>query len=144
MVRRAGVLVVPFTWADQVSATVLKVVTCREPNDCAIVALSMYLGVSYEDVLRAVTVSDSLQGRQGLWTRTMIRIAKRLGHPLKLRKSVDLESDYGILRLPEHAAVLRNGLVIDGDGTIWDADAFLAQWHVDARDCQLLVTREDE
>jgi hypothetical protein len=124
------------------SAAVMKVVTAREANDCAIVALSMYLGISYENVLRAVTVSDSLQGRQGLWTRTMIRIAARLGHTLKLRKTIDLESDYGIVRLPEHAAVLRNGLIIDTDGTIWDADAFLSQWHVEPRDCQLLV--EDE
>lgn len=124
------------------SAAVLKVVTCREPNDCAIVALSMYLGESYEDVLREVTTTDRRKGRDGLWTQTIRRIAKKLGHTLRLRTAIDWESDYGILRLPEHAAVLRNGLVIEVDGTVWEADAFLAQWHVEPRDCQLLVTSE--
>lgn len=125
------------------AAAILRVEKQRETSDCAVAALSMYLGVTYEDVLRAVTVGDRYQGKQGLWRRTIVRIAARLGHTLRVRRKFDLDSEYGILRLPDHAAVLRNGLVIDGDGTIWDADAYLANRNVDQDDCELLVTGED-
>ena len=124
------------------SAPILKVCVQRESHDCAIAALSMLLGESYEDVLRVVTVSDRKQGRSGLWTKTMQRIAKRLGHKLLVRKLTDFDA-YGIIRLPDHAVVLRSGLVINTDGTVWEADAFLAHWGVTAEDCQLLVTSED-
>lgn len=124
------------------AAHVIEMVIQREPNDCALVALSMYLGVSYENVLRKVTVTDRRQGRDGLWSRTMIRIAKELGHTLKRRMKFDLENDYGILRLPDHAAVLRNGLVIEGNGTIWDAEAYLIYKRVGIGDCSLLVCVE--
>lgn len=120
----------------------MRVVTYREQSDCGIVALSMYLGASYEDVLRVVTVSDRHQGKQGLWSRTMIRIAARLGHRLRRKASVDWENDYGVLRLPDHAAVLRNGLVIDGDGTLWEADAYIANRKVMADECEIFVCEE--
>ena len=121
------------------AAPVIRMVISREVSDCGLVALSMYTGVSYEDVLRATTLTDRKHGKDGLWTKTMQRIAKRLGHPLKLRTRIDWESDYGILRLPEHCVVLRNGLAIEVDGTIWDAEDCLASWHVDQRDCQILM-----
>lgn len=124
------------------AAPVIKIVMQREDSDCGITALSMYLGESYEDVLRVVTTADRHQGRQGLWRRTMVRIAARLGHTLTVRRTFDLESDYGVLRLPCHAVVLRNGLVID-NGAVWDADSYLSNEHVDVRDCELLVARED-
>lgn len=121
------------------ASAVTRIVIHREESDCGVVALAMLLGVSYEDVLRAVTVSDRHQGKKGLWTRTMIRIAKRLGHTLKARSAIDWDSDYGILRLPEHAALLRNGLVFDGDGTVWDAETYLANRSIETSDCELLV-----
>lgn len=124
------------------AAQVIDIVVQREPNDCAIVALSMYLGVTYEDVLRVVTVTDRRQGKSGLWARTMIRIAKALGHTMVLRSTFDLSMDYGILRLPDHAAVLRNGLVFDGNGTVLEAEAFLAKKRVPVRKCKLLVCEE--
>lgn len=124
------------------AAAVIQVVIHREPNDCALVALSMFLGESYEDILRIVTVTDRRQGRDGLWSPTIIRIAKRLGHILKVRKTFDLESDYGILRTEDHAVVLRNGLVIESNGTIWDADAYLAHKKIRAEDCTLFVCEE--
>jgi hypothetical protein len=124
------------------AAPVINMVISRESADCALVALAMYTGASYEDVLRVATVTDRKQGRNGLWRKTMIRIAKRLGHALKVRNTIDWESDYGLLHLPGHAAVLRNGLVIEYDGTIWDADDFLAKWKVEPRDCQILVCDE--
>ena len=114
----------------------------REAADCGIAALSMLLGVSYEDVLRATTLTDRSHGRKGLWTRTLQRIAKRLGYTLLVRRTFDLEQDYGLLRLPDHAAILRNGLVIDTDATVWDADEYLAVRQVKQANCQLLVVEE--
>ena len=124
------------------SAPILQVCIQREDSDCGIAALAMYLGHSYEDVLRAVTVSDRRQGKTGLWTKTMQRVAKRLGHKLRVRHVTDLDA-YGILRLPDHAVVLRSGLVINTDGTVWEADSFLSSRKLRPEDCQLLVVSED-
>lgn len=125
------------------AAQVIRVELQREQADCAISALAMYLGLSYEDVLRAVAVVDRDQGRTGLWTRTLQRIAAALGERLVIRKAIDWEDSYGIVRFPNHAAVLKNGLIINTDGTVWEADAFLAAGKYRARDCVLLVAVED-
>lgn len=125
------------------AAPILHVIVQRESADCGVAALAMYLGVGYEDVLRAVTMADRNQGKKGLWTRTMQRVAARLGHTLKLRKVMDMESDYGILRLPAHVVVLRNGLVFDTNGTVWDAEAYLADQHLEMRDCDLLIEADE-
>lgn len=117
---------------------VLRVVVQQESLDCAVAALAMYLGVTYPDVLRAVTVADRHQGRRGLWTRTMQRVARRLGVTLTLRRTVDVDTDAGILLLPDHACVLWRGLVFDTDGLVWDADAFLANRSLTGAECQLL------
>lgn len=124
------------------AASVMRITFTREASDCAIAALSSYLGESYEDVLRVVTLTDRQQGRNGLWTRTLQRVAKRLGHVLKVRRGFDLEEAYGILRLPHHAVVLRNGLIFDGDGTVWPADAYLAHVKFQLTDCDLLVSED--
>ncbi len=121
------------------AAPVLKVITCREDADCAIVALAMYLGETYEDVLRVVALTEKHQGRRGMWRTHIIKAAKLLGHTLKTRRRIDLESDYAILRLPDHAVILRNGLVIDGDGTVWDADEYLTARKVRLADCEAMV-----
>ena len=119
-------------------AEILHVIARQEDQDCAICALAMYLGISYPDVLRAVTTTAPKQGKDGLWTKTILRVAKRLGHPLTHRTAFDWETAYGILLLPIHAAVLRNGLVIDS-GCLWDYEDFLADWSVEPHDCTLLT-----
>lgn len=122
-------------------AAVNKLVAMREDNDCAIVALSAYLGVTYEDVLRAVTITDRKQGKHGLWTRTLIRIAARLGFELR-KRAVDLEQGYGLLRLPDHAVVLRNGLVFDGP-SVWEADEYLTARGFEVSECDFLEAVAD-
>jgi len=98
-----------------------------ENADCAIVALSMYLGVSYEDVLREVALVDKRnKGRAGLWTRQIKQVARRLGHELVVKRKVDLDEDYGILLLFDHIAVLRNGLLLETNGEVWDIHDYLA------------------
>lgn len=107
--------------------------------DCGMVALSVYLGVEYLDVVRAATLIDRRQGRAGLWARTMVRIADMLGHKLKIRRRFDLASDYGILRMPEHAAVLRAGLVFDRL-EVWGAKDYLRSKKLRPSDCALIVS----
>ena len=101
----------------------------REPNDCAIASLAMYLNRSYEDALRAVSHADNKAGgKQGLFLPQIKRAAKLLGQPLRLKKKFIWEEDYGILLLSDHACILRNGLVIDPDGSVWEWDDFLSHY----------------
>jgi hypothetical protein len=102
----------------------------EENNDCAIVSLSVYTGKSYEDVLREVTLVDKRnKGRAGLWTRQIKQVARKLGCPLrsKKRRDIDWEHDYGMLLLDDHVCVLRNGLVLETNGGIWDVHQYLRE-----------------
>lgn len=106
----------------------------RGNGDCAIVALSIYLEVPYEDVLGVacrITASDTPHNR-GLYTGEIKRIAQRLGKTLKLRRAFDIEEDEGIFgflhstRHEGHVAFGKRGLLWDVDGTVWEMDAYLA------------------
>lgn len=117
----------------------------REPNDCAICVLAMYLGVTYEDVLREVAVRDRpYQGRQGLRLRDIERIARALGTPLRRLRKYDITNAYGILSLPMHVVLLRGGLIIDpepGGASLWEIEDYLHTYNV--RPGVLLVSRDD-
>lgn len=82
-----------------------------EPADCAMVALKAYLDVSYTDIIRCATLRDSCEGKRGLWPATAIKIAADLGHALKRTRLT--EDSYGVVFVPGHAAMVRNGLVFD-------------------------------
>lgn len=118
----------------------------RGDADCALVALSIALGRSYEDVLgAAVTVTRSSSPHQrGLYTREMKQIAKRLGVTLRLRRSFDADEDEGIFgflhpdRDDGHVAFGKWGLMWDVDGTVWELDAYLEA--TGYRPVSLLVT----
>lgn len=89
-------------------------VASREEKDCAIASIAMYTGASYEDVLRSVVVHDPRwQGRAGLGNRTIRAILAELGTPVRLRRTVDYATDYGLLRLWDHLVLLRNGLIVE-------------------------------
>jgi hypothetical protein len=110
----------------------------QEPNDCAVCSLACYLGVSYTEVIRAVTLADRrAMGRDGLWRKTMVRVAARLGVKL-LKRRPHPEDGYGIICAPAHAAVLREGFVLDRD-TVWPLDAWLLDQRVTLDECDLLV-----
>lgn len=112
----------------------------REPFDCVIASLAMYLNVTYEDALRAVTFADKAHaGRIGLWTPEIKKAAKKLGQPLKLKKKFNIEEDYGILLLSDHATILRNGLIIDPDKTVWEYQDFLDCYHYPAEGIEGLL-----
>ncbi len=126
-------------------AIATRLVPGREPNDCAICVLAMYLGKSYEDVLRMVAVRDRpYQGRMGLRLREIEQMARALGTPLKRMRKYDLQTAHGILSLPQHVVLLRNGSVVDpepGGATMWDVDDFLHAYSM--RPGVLLVSREE-
>lgn len=102
----------------------VRIQVSRGDADCAIVALSIYLAVPYEDVLVvAVPVTHSrAPHHRGMFTREIRQVAKQLGHPLRLRRKFDVDRDEGIAGFTndkgrEHVAFVMNGLVWDTDGT---------------------------
>jgi hypothetical protein len=121
------------------------IVPGREKNDCAVCVLAMYLGKSYEDILREVAVRDRpWQGRQGLRLFEIEQVARALGTPLRRSRKYDLATAYGMLSLPNHLVLLRSGMVVDpepGGATLWEVEDFLHAYSV--RPGVLLVARED-
>lgn len=111
-----------------------------ERGDCCLVALKAYLGIPYTESLRSAAFLDPDQGRKGLWTRTIQKVAARHGHKLVRRKAFDWDEDYGIILAPTHAAVLRNGLVIDR-WTVWPPEVWCKHWQCEPDDCVLLVAK---
>jgi ABC-type bacteriocin/lantibiotic exporter with double-glycine peptidase domain len=121
------------------------IVPGRERNDCALCVLAMYLGVSYEDVLRQVAVRDRPnQGRQGLRLHEIESIARALGTPLRRQRKYDPALAYGMLSVPNHMVLIRSGMVIDpepGGASIWEVEDYLHTYAV--RPGTLLVAREE-
>jgi len=110
------------------AAIVTRVVPTREADDCAVTAMSMLSGRSYEDVLREVVLADPKhRGRRGLVDAKIRRVMKALGVPVRYRRTVDYDDDYGLLRLHDHLALLRNGLIVE-DATLWDVDDWRRQF----------------
>jgi hypothetical protein len=128
------------------AAIATRIIPGREPNDCAISVLAMYLGVSYEDVLRQVAVLDRpYQGRQGLLLREVARIARALGTPLRRQRKFDVLTAYGMLSLPNHIVLLRAGVIVDpevGGATLWEVEDYFHAYP-DARPGWLLVADGD-
>lgn len=112
-----------------------------EQGDCGMVALKILLGIKYTDALRAAARLDTEQGRNGLWMRTIQRIAYEHGHTLVQRRRFDWDESYGLVCAPRHVAVLRNGLVLDRM-TVWPWDLWLQDQACEAGDCVLLVVKE--
>jgi len=111
-----------------------------EPNDCAILSLSAYLGIPYTDVIRIAARLVEDGGKGGLTLRTMRRIADLCGSPLTIRRTFDPAESYGIVFVQwrghheGHAAMLREGHVADRNA-LWEWD----DWH--AHMAQLVVTK---
>ncbi len=114
----------------------LQVVPQRHKTDCSVACLAMLLGVSYEEALLALHVPKVVT--HGVMVRHVTAAARRLGQPLKFRRRFDLESDTGILGVRsekwplEHLVVLKDGLIVDTDATIWEADVFLSAYSAKA------------
>lgn len=107
------------------AAAVTRIVAQREDKDCAIAAMSMLSGRSYEDVLRAVVDHEPrFKGKRGLYDVTICAVLEALGTPVRKRRRVDYDQDYGLLRLEDHIVLLRRGLVVENE-EIWPVEAWL-------------------
>ena len=113
-------------------APILRVIAQRHPADCSVACLAMLLGVSYENALVAIAPDEPNVCVMGAYEPSIKRAAVRLGYRLRVKKRVDLESDTGILTVRSrkwkttHLVVLKNGLIVDTDACVYDADVFLA------------------
>jgi ABC-type bacteriocin/lantibiotic exporter with double-glycine peptidase domain len=114
-------------------APIIRVVLQRHPADCGVACLAMLCGVSYENALVAIAQYQPDVCVSGLQLRDLRAAARRIGFALKAQRHYDIETDTGILNLSfkkrrlEHLVVLREGLVIETDGTLWDAELYLNQ-----------------
>lgn len=112
----------------------------REAADCVVASLAMYLNLTYEDVLRVVSLVDKEHaGKIGLWIPQIKKAAKKLGQPLKLKKKFNWDEDYGLLLTSDHCTVLRNGLIIDPDKTVWEWEDFLEHYKYSLLDVEGLL-----
>lgn len=110
----------------------LQVQVQRHKMDCSVACLAMLLGKSYEEALLAF---DYNVMREGATIRQVKVAAKYLGTKLAWsRKLGDLETDTGILCVrslkwpSDHLVVLKEGLIVDTDASIWDYDVYLAAY----------------
>lgn len=107
------------------AAAMLRTMAQREETDCCLVAMAMFAGRSYEDALLAASRHEpKFSGRRGLYNAQIAATLADLGTPVRYRRRVDLEEDYGIIRLDDHVALLRAGVIVDGDAIWWD----VADW----------------
>lgn len=124
-------------------APILKVIPQRHAADCGVATLAMICGVSYEDALVAVAAEEPAVLTRGVHYKHLERAALRLGFRFRRRRRYDLDTDTGILNLSstrlvaDHLVVLKEGLIIETDGSLYDADVYFA--HLKARPGILLV-----
>ncbi|MEQ1575842.1 MAG: hypothetical protein ABMA15_15520 [Vicinamibacterales bacterium] len=124
---------------------VIQMIPQRHTTDCSVATLAMLLGVSYEVALLAIRLPRVLT--HGVQLRIVRQAAKRLGHPLQLRRQIDAENDTGILGVVsqvwdfEHLVILKEGIIVDAqDTSIWDFDSYMAAHQ--ARAVSLLTLEE--
>ena len=109
---------------------VVKIIVQRFDMDCSVAGLAMLLGVSYENALVAIAQDHPDVCVVGAWTKHLKAAARRLGYTLHERKRYDVETDTGLLNVTcpqwkhDHLVVLKEGLIIDTDGTVFDSDVY--------------------
>ena len=114
----------------------MQIQVSRAPGDCAVVALSMYLGRSYEDVFAAAVsiTKNIIFHKTGMFYTQIHQTAAVFGvtlHTNKITKSCDLDTVCGLLGLKDtvtrnqHVVFVKAGLVFEEDGTVWEHDTYL-------------------
>ena len=130
----------------------LQVVTQRHKTDCGVACLAMLLHKSYEETVMAFH-EDVLT--EGSTNSQLIRAAKRMDRVLQWSRKINLETDTGILMVSgwfsqaakkrakrvNHLVVLKEGLIIDTDATLWDVDVYVAAFQVKV--LSLLIEKGD-
>lgn len=111
-------------------APILRVIPQRHSSDCGVSVLAMLLGVTYEEALLAVGFEQPSVLTSGVYAKHLTQAAKTLGVTLRVRRRFDLEDDTGILGVNSakwtsaHVVILREGLIVDTDGTLWAPDVY--------------------
>src|SRR4029079_453431 len=108
-------------------APIIRVIPQRYDSDCGVSCLAMICGVTYENALVAVAQFAPNVCISGMWLKHLESAALLLGFKLRRRRTFDWDTDTGILvlsrpRLPLHVVVLREGLVIETDGCLWESE----------------------
>jgi hypothetical protein len=105
---------------------ILRLERQRAEGDCAIACLASITGRSYEDVLiEAAKEKGRSPHEEGLYLSAIIRVAERLGYPVRNKRPVNLVKDKGIVSVHycaghEHVLILMAGLIFETfDCTVW-------------------------
>jgi hypothetical protein len=120
-----------------------------ENGDCAIIALQLACGLTYEEVLAAAVLQHPDVVSRGLLRTEIRRLASKLGYATKtLRKGrYDMAEDTGLLYVSKedfhHAVYLWKGRIIEpGDQVMWaDPEDYLECMELEAG-CLLTLTRK--
>lgn len=121
-------------------------------GDCALSALSLACGVTYEVALAAALKVDSAILTAGLTMREIQRVLRKLGFKGQYARRVDLDEGTGILSVSQphvegsgHVVYLWEGRIIEpmhDRQQLWlDAASYLSHYKYKAE--WLLVIRED-
>lgn len=119
-------------------APILRVVPQRHESDCGVAVLAMLFGVTYEEALIALSWEIPTVLTSGAYTSHLKQAAKNLGSSLKVRRVFDMDDATGILCVSsvrwktDHVVILKDGLLFDTDGTVWDADVYFKVHHAKA------------
>lgn len=114
-----------------VDLPILRITMQRTKSDCAVAVLAMLLGFVYEEVLIVTSRVHPTILTEGMTTRQIRTIARRLGYSCTRKRDIDLLADTGALTIAskqftfDHLVVLREGLIVETDGTLWDTDIFM-------------------
>lgn len=105
-----------------------------EDNDCAIAAISLATGLSYETVLGTAMNIQPLATMHGMSMKAIRAALSALGYTSKVRRKFDLDEDTGILWLTgkrdSHVVYLWEGRIVEpslGRRELWlDPRGYLA------------------
>lgn len=118
----------------------------RHRADCTAAVMSMFLGMSYEEVLLALARESPGLLKKGAWFTELVRASKHLGVPFKIKRRWSTDFDDGIVHVKfhnrtNHVVLLRAGLYFDTNFEIWHPADYLKARR--AKTGSLLV-REDQ
>jgi hypothetical protein len=127
-----------------VSAPLVIIPRRQESADCAVVALSMWLGLPYTQVAAAVATVRPMALVEGMWQTEILKVARIFDRTLKVRRKFNIEDrPSGLLMLDmvdnHHAVLLFEGCIVS-DGKVWNYEAFMQQ----AKAKALSLLTEDE
>lgn len=118
----------------------------RHMADCASAVTAMFLRISYEEALLALSRESPELIKKGVWFTELQRAAAGMGVPLKLKRKWNADFDDGIAHVKfkwggNHVVLVRAGLAWDTDFTAWYPSEYLK-----ARKAKFgsLLVREDQ